>query len=524
MNWRLGMTGVMENKQRQGFGHIGGAIPHLCQKQIPIPACPQQLTIQSMIGTLSDNQLTRRSCRCPVTRIALVTTLALGLWCQCLVAVAQQLTGAYRPSGPVVEVFGINEAISFPEKFERRGVKLEVLRRSLDQQGLAAVQVGARWTRGHTVAFPRLSWDRWEHESRSFARADLWLQAVQRAGLEAVMMIGPWPGNKSRDFTSHYVLQGSDRERYVEFVRAAVERYDGDGLNDMPGLLRGVRFWEVDNEPDLKNSGSPQASKRSNFCTPEQFAEIVILTARTIKSADPGARVLNGGLYRVTKEFGYRYLRDLLAVPGLLAAIDILSVHAYHTGRDAGAVELTLRRVQEVARGKPVWLTETSVPAAGKESFLSPEWQAEILARTVILALAYGIERVFWHTLYDPPTEKGGERKQISAFATNSLYRKAARQAPLEIKPAGKTYRKLTQILKGIDWRDIRPIKVDRGIGVALGNGRWLVYSDSSTFRTGVPASQAQTLLDGREVAIRQRGGKIEVNGQRQALLLTGGS
>ncbi|MDP7064798.1 MAG: hypothetical protein QGH08_07090, partial [Arenicellales bacterium] len=187
-------------------------------------------------------------------------------------------------------------------------------------------------------------------------------------------------------------------------------------------------------------------------------------------------------------------------------------------------VELTLRRVQEVARGKPVWLTETSVPAAGKESFLSPEWQAEILARTVILALAYGIEHVFWHTLYDPPTAKGAERKQISAFATNSLYRKAARQAPLEIKPAGKTYRKLTQILKGIDWRDIRPIKVDRGIGVALGDGRWLVYSDSPAFRTAVPASQAQTLLDGREVAIRQRDGEIEVNGQRQALLLADGS
>ncbi|MDP7491288.1 MAG: glycoside hydrolase family 44 protein, partial [Arenicellales bacterium] len=281
-----------------------------------------------------NNHLTR-GCWCPVTRIALVTVLALGLWCQCLVAVAQQLTGAYRPRGPVIEVFGINEAISFPEKFERRGVKLEVLRRLLDQQGQAAAQVGARWTRGHTVAFPRLSWDRWEREARSFARADLWLQAVQRVGLEAVVMIGPWPGNKSRDFTSRYVLQGDARERYVEFVRAAVERYDGDGLNDMPGLLRGVRFWEVDNEPDLKNSGSPRVSKRSNFCTPEQFAEIVILTARAIKSADPGARVLNGGLYRVTKEFGYRYLRDLLAVPGLLAAIDILSVHAYHTGRDA---------------------------------------------------------------------------------------------------------------------------------------------------------------------------------------------
>ena len=38
MKWRLGMAGVMRNRQRQGFRSIDGAIPHLCQKQIPIPS------------------------------------------------------------------------------------------------------------------------------------------------------------------------------------------------------------------------------------------------------------------------------------------------------------------------------------------------------------------------------------------------------------------------------------------------------------------------------------------------------
>ena len=37
MKWLLGMTGVMQYTQHQGSGDVDGAIPHICQKQIPIP-------------------------------------------------------------------------------------------------------------------------------------------------------------------------------------------------------------------------------------------------------------------------------------------------------------------------------------------------------------------------------------------------------------------------------------------------------------------------------------------------------
>jgi hypothetical protein len=38
MKWPLGMKGVMKYRQRQGSGDVvDGAIPHICQKQIPIP-------------------------------------------------------------------------------------------------------------------------------------------------------------------------------------------------------------------------------------------------------------------------------------------------------------------------------------------------------------------------------------------------------------------------------------------------------------------------------------------------------
>ncbi len=39
---------------------------------------------------------------------------------------------------------------------------------------------------------------------------------------------------------------------YAAFVRALVERYDGDGQDDMPGLKFPIRHWEVGNEPSMQ--------------------------------------------------------------------------------------------------------------------------------------------------------------------------------------------------------------------------------------------------------------------------------
>ena len=32
-----------------------------------------------------------------------------------------------------------------------------------------------------------------------------------------------------------------------------VERYDGDGLDDMPGFEYPIRHWEIGNEPDVQS-------------------------------------------------------------------------------------------------------------------------------------------------------------------------------------------------------------------------------------------------------------------------------
>jgi len=43
-----------------------------------------------------------------------------------------------------------------------------------------------------------------------------------------------------------------DMQAYRKFVKALVERYDGDGIDDMPGLKKPVKYWEILNEPEAQ--------------------------------------------------------------------------------------------------------------------------------------------------------------------------------------------------------------------------------------------------------------------------------
>jgi len=42
-----------------------------------------------------------------------------------------------------------------------------------------------------------------------------------------------------------------DMQAYADFLAKAVERYDGDNQDDMPGLTLPIKYWEIMNEPEM---------------------------------------------------------------------------------------------------------------------------------------------------------------------------------------------------------------------------------------------------------------------------------
>jgi hypothetical protein len=153
-----------------------------------------------------------------------------------------------------------------------------------------------------------------------------------------------------------------------------------------------------------------------------------------------------------------------------------VSIHVYHRGPDVVRLESAIRRAQAVAKGKPVWLTEVSVPSVGRHLWIDEDWQAEMVFRTAITAMRLGVEKVFWHTLVDPPIRVSSQAR--SGSASNSLFAREP-DGSLREKPAGKAFSVLAELLESVDWADVRGIAVEGGRGVALGEKGWLVYGET---------------------------------------------
>ena len=304
------------------------------------------------------------------------------------------------------ERMGINEGVSVPKRLiEREGLGLPELAPLLQADATAVRSTGARWVRLVSSNHPFTS----QAAFAGFEAMDQWVMAVQDEGLDAVVVLSPWSGTATALETSVYRVD--DEPSWFAWVGSMVERYDGDGVDDMPGLLRAIRHWEVDNEPDLKNSLAPRGADLdpTNFCTVEEYLHVLRLTSQAIRQADPSAKILNGGIYRPHRPHGQRYLEDIMAGAG--DSIDIVSVHAYPN--DLRGFERAVDNALAAAGDKPLWITETSVSSTDDEA-----WHAEMLESMVTLAFERGVEKLFWHSLNDPP--KRAQRRV--GMSQHSLY------------------------------------------------------------------------------------------------------
>lgn len=119
----------------------------------------------------------------------------------------------------------------------------------------------------------------------------------------------------------------SERARFAEFAAAAVGRYGPDGSFwtecGCPKLP--VRIWEVWNEPNIAPFWDlPNAA---------QYGALLRATRSALRGADPGARVLFGGLAypsstSATKLAANSFLRNVIAAVGA-DQFDALALHDY---------------------------------------------------------------------------------------------------------------------------------------------------------------------------------------------------
>ncbi len=287
-----------------------------------------------------------------------------------------------------------------------------------------------------------------------------------------------------------FKLRISDQE-YMDFVTDLVERYDGDGIDDMPGLKVPIKYWQVDNEPPFFQFGVvdriydkpldiPDRVKILNN-TRDDYARILELAAKAIKSASPDCKMLIGGI--VEEEGDYLkvmleefYIPILKKLKAKNIDMGVLDFHYYGNSfghyKKSGIKYRILREMLDRLgyEDTEIWITETGtfnnqpeIPGI-QVPYQSEKNQAGDLVKRYVYPLALGVKKVFWALSMvegEGPIDNNDQGDNLG-FMYDGI-------GPNDLgygtkKLAYYTYKKMTEVLEGSNWDNIETIRESGGI------------------------------------------------------------
>jgi len=264
------------------------------------------------------------------------------------------------------------EPVEIPDSIEANCIGFLIGNPEEEMQ--TASQIGAGWVRPHPGPF---AWDNIEpvEGHTVFAETDMWVTQAQNNNLAMLGTILPyaeWDQSSCHgtecDVSSDDIFYPDpfkggggipisrcmpcDMEAYKNFVSTLVERYDGDGVSDMPGLEIPVRHWEVLNEPE---ESSPELT--FFIGTAEEYVQILQTTNEAIKSACPGCIVVQGGAQH-SMEYNLGWWGDVIDLGGA-DYFDIANIH-YITEGDLQTLNVENFKALLDQKGvdKLIWVTE----------------------------------------------------------------------------------------------------------------------------------------------------------------------
>ncbi len=334
------------------------------------------------------------------------------------------------------------------------------------------------------VRIAAITWDSIEPQKGAydFTASDNAILNLQQGGVNMIVAtlraINMWGGNAAaqagydpKDPMTANSGFPSDINAWKAFIAAMVERYDGDGIDDMPGLLYPVKYWQVEGEWMWQWKD-----------TTENYLAFLQITYNEIKKADPAASVIAGAItgaiaFAVGEGFdstGYFEKDDgaggsvkvsraqLSASPSYRKALakagnllnygqnffDIVDVHLYsrNSGAIAPAMDWLRYTMSSYGYLKPVWSLENAGPLYG---YMEDLHAGEVVKR-YLYAITSGIEKIFWSSLHVTPgwPEKYQNLSLIDTYNRN--------------KQAFYTYKTLVSKIDGYD--TIEPIDIGAGV------------------------------------------------------------
>jgi len=274
---------------------------------------------------------------------------------------------------------------------------------------------------------------------------------------------------------------------WAGFVTRLVERYGPEGSfwSANPSLpRRPITQWQIWNEQNAPRNYAPSPSVAS-------YAEVLAIASGAIRSRDPEARIVLGGMFGGPTGRGAikapTYLADLYETPGAADHFDAVAVHPY-AGNVAG-VSRQVRAIRDVIESNgdtntSIWVTELGwgTSESGQRRLLETvPGQARLLSESFGELLArsdeWNIAGILWYAWRD--TQPG--EAVCDWCATTGLF-----DADGAARPAWTAYAELAggeavELPGHGDGGSPVPVLLLAGAVALVAAGSWLLFRRTAT-------------------------------------------
>ena len=266
---------------------------------------------------------------------------------------------------------------------------------------------------------------------------------------------------------------------YKAFVSAAVERFDGDGRDDMPNLRFPIKLWVVENEPYAKRYWNGSGA---------DLADTQLLAYQAIKAADPTAKVIASvvrGSGWMGKEDPLTFMNEFFdrlgAVSNGRRPYDYLDLHWIGIAPNktqAGQyseVKVWVEDLKQAAtRNGFAPAPLVALENAGRHGTQTEH--AEDVVKRYGYLLGLGFRTILWSGIRTAPTP--------GRSAGDNYFRKVTLIDKKNRKNKGyHAYRQMTSRLDGADWSKTRILQDKDGLVVVRfvkeGKPLFLAWSDN---------------------------------------------
>lgn len=360
--------------------------------------------------------------------------------------------------------------------------------------------IGAKWVRpGIDITWPLVQRSREDVENGVFdwtITDKLYGQVPE--GVNVLANIGVDRGLKQNSWE---FVDKQAESYYTTYIKAIIERYDGDGNKDMPGLENPIKYWQIGNEPAFILGKLLRSDKNAELDW-KSFRRLHEITCGAIKENDPEAKVVIGGmafghLVNSSRPEALLYKKEVesfyLPIINSLQSncVDFFDIHYYGAFGEDRMEYKGMKDVYSFIRSAldkagfqntKIWFTETASPSKP----FGEKAQAIELVKRFIYPISFGAEKVFWWNMIEGeyPLE---DDKPSDHFGL--VYDGIGKDDPgYGVKKlAYYSYKKMVDILEGSDWNSVVAVQGGDSIYIYKLNRAnqsiWVAWSENGADR-----------------------------------------